>query len=157
MTRGRRTFVSVLLGAVALAQIYAMVSYREIFPFSPFPMFSYAQRHYRASVLNAYGVTADGSEVPLMPSTSTPYTFPLDGRLLQWTFERMAQDPDRTRLSRALEDLLVRYERGRAAGRHDGPPLRSVRLYREDWTLRFDLSNRDTPDTRSLVSEYPPS
>ena len=158
ISSGRRRLALALVALVAAMQGVAMVSYRELLPFSPFPMFSYIQSDYRASVLNAYAVSADrGNEIPLMPSRSITYTFPLDGRLLQWSFERIATQADAPEaFGRALRDLYERYERGRARGRHAGPPIRAVRLYRENWTLRFDLANADQADSRSLVAEYVP-
>lgn len=155
MTRARMAFVTALILFVAGMQLFATITYREMLPFSPFPMFSYPQRQMRASVMNAYAVDAQsGEEFSLMTWRVLRYTFPIDGRVLQWNFERYATQPDpKPGWERVLADLVARYESARQRGLHDGPPIRAARLYRETWTLRFDASNRDQPDERVLLAE----
>lgn len=150
--------IQLLIAAVVIPQGVAMVTYRELLPFSPFPMFSYPQRAFRATVFNAYGVEADGGgERSLMTTEALGATFPLDGRVLQWDFEQLAlEEAGAARTEAALQDLFERYERGRTRGRHTLPPLARVRLYRESWSLRFDRANADAPDRRERLASYPP-
>lgn len=155
MSKVRMGVVTALVLFIAAMELFATITYREMLPFSPFPMFSYPQRQMRASVMNAYAVDArTGEEFSLMTWRVLRYTFPIDGRVLQWNFERFATNDDpKPAWQGVLRDLVVRYESARERGLHDGPPIRAARLYRETWTLRFDASNRDAPDERVLLAE----
>ena len=54
----------------------------------------------------------------------------------------------------ALLDALSKYESGRLAGQHDGPPLQGARLYEATW--QFDgpaKSIADPPDQQKLIYE----
>lgn len=156
MSKTRLWLAHALIGLVVVMELVAMITYQEMLPFSPFPMFSYPQREYRASVINAYAVDANtGAEFSLMTTQAMKYSFPIDGRVLQWNFERLATNDDpKPGFEGALGNLFERYERGRTLGRHDGPPIKGVRLYRETWTLYFDVRNADQPDTRTLLAEF---
>jgi hypothetical protein len=52
-----------------------------------------------------------------------------------------------------LQDCLKRYEALRSAGRHHGPPLQGMRLYRVDWKLDPWARNLDSPDQKKLLFE----
>jgi hypothetical protein len=63
-------------------------------------------------------------------------------------------DPQRHPLLRtALQDCLARYEDLRRSGRHNGPALVGVRLYRLRWRLDRWARNVDRPDSRTLILE----
>jgi len=49
-------------------------------------------------------------------------------------------------LNKGLLDSLKRYEKLRRAGRHDGPPLQDLRLYRVKGYPEAGLKNVDRPD-----------
>jgi hypothetical protein len=57
-------------------------------------------------------------------------------------------------LDAALLDALSKYDYGRLAGNHDGPPLQGARLYEVTW--QFDdpaKSIADSPDQQNLIYE----
>ena len=47
----------------------------------------------------------------------------------------------------------MRYEHRREAGLHDGPHLRTLRLYQVDWELEPYAANIDRPIDRELLVE----
>ena len=53
-----------------------------------------------------------------------------------------------------LRETYDFYERRRQQGLSNAPPLRRLRLYRFNWTLRADLANLRTPE-RTLIASYP--
>jgi hypothetical protein len=82
--------------------------------------------------------------------------------MLEFAFRKMHTLENRTlenrkerrrTLQEALLDTLRRYEELRAAGRHDGPPLQSVRLYIVRWQLDAQAANLNRPDYRRLIAE----
>ena len=58
-------------------------------------------------------------------------------------------------LDEHLRDTFELYERRRQQALSDAPPLRQLRLYRFNWTLRPDLANLRTRN-RTLIASYPP-
>jgi hypothetical protein len=57
-------------------------------------------------------------------------------------------------LDGALLDALSKYEYGRLAGRHDGPPLQGIRLYEATWQLDDPAKSIvDPPDQQKLIHE----
>jgi len=56
-------------------------------------------------------------------------------------------------LHEAARNILERYEARRAAGRHAGPPLRALRIYRIAWQFDPWARNADHPEHRTLLCE----
>jgi len=57
-------------------------------------------------------------------------------------------------LDGALLDALSKYENGRLAGKHDGPPLQGIRLYEATWQLDDPAKSIvDPPDQQKLIHE----
>ena len=56
-------------------------------------------------------------------------------------------------MNEALLDTLTRYEQLRLAGRHNGPPLQGLRLYKLGWRRDNRAENVDRPDRQELVAE----
>jgi hypothetical protein len=96
-------------------------------------------------------VTPDGHEVALLRYS---YLWPLDQSRLPLGLRRIHQQPgNEGRLEEALSDILRRYERRRAAGDHDGPAVRGIRLYEVAWDLEPYAANLDRPASRVLIAE----
>lgn len=145
MSRSRRLVANLVLLGILVGSAVAIVTGQELWPFSPYPMFS-SVRQPVVGKLWIRGVLGDGTEVRL---TSHRAFHPL--RLAQLTagLERLSGE----RLDAALRDVLARYGAERRAGYHDGPRLSGIRIYRMTFLLDADLLGRDRPLSQVLVAE----
>jgi hypothetical protein len=140
--------VAVLVGG----SLWALVADRELWPFSPYPMYS-GMVDESLSRLRPYGVAAGGEEVFLGDPRYLGFMEGVfDAEHLHWTFLNVArreEDPEaeRRRLREAARFAGARYEELRLRGRHDGPPLRAVRLYQE----RRNLGTGDLKERRLIL------
>lgn len=152
MRRRRRWLVHALIAVIAAGHLYDIATGREHWPFSPYPMYSHLLREWTLTTPRLYGVRRDGGgELPLW---ATVYLEPFDqARLLQAVQAMWPERDGRARVASALADCLARYERRRASGEHDGPPLAGLRYYYLHWTLDAAARNVDRPDHRELVAE----
>lgn len=151
MTTPRFWFVNALLVSILAGSLVSIVTRNEYWPFSPYPMFAHRHRVPLLTRRRLYGVTdaAAGREIPLRDFA---YLQPLDVSRLGVGLERLDRGrAPNERLHRAIGDCLRRYEKRRVAGRHDGPPLQGIRLYRVTWKLDPEVRNLDHPDRRILV------
>jgi hypothetical protein len=145
MTGRRRLLANGILLAILLGQAAAIVAGRELWPFSPYPMFSKSL----APTVERFwlcGVREDGTEIALRKSAAFhPFRLAqLEGALGRLDFKGLAE---------AAKDLLARYEARRMAGRHDGPPLRSLRIYRVAYGTAAPAGAE--PVSRELLAEAP--
>ncbi len=142
----------VVIGTLILGSYLALILDREFWPFSPYPMYSYTVNDKTVTGMRLYGVTQEEPhrEIPLR---NPDYVRPFSPFALEFAWGRLYLKGDRRALDEALRDSLRRYEKFRAAGRHDGPPLAGMRLYQEEWRLDPQAENLDQPDHRRLVAE----
>lgn len=156
MTRWRMAVVQLGLFVIVGGSLFDVVTQREHWPFSPYPMYSKIELDSSTTKYYVYGVPAAGSghradEISLQ---SFAYTAPLSTIRLGSGLSKLQWRNNRDELlQRTLRDLLARYERLRLAGRHPGPPLQSIRLYQEEWLLDPWARNLDQPDRRALLIE----
>jgi glycosyltransferase involved in cell wall biosynthesis len=132
---------------------YDIITGREHWPFSPYPMFSSVERSRTLDSLLLTGVAADPNtaEIPLRDAA---FILPFDQCRLNTAMQRARSSVDAgARLHAMLEDCLARYEAQRLRGAHDGPPLRAVRLYDAHWTLAAGADNANRPDSTRLIDE----
>lgn len=155
MNRWRVKLVYGLIAALVGGHLFDILSGREHWPFSNYPMYSNARRSHSLSALLPYGVTEE--EPPREIAFLVPeYIDPFGRGRLRAALGRLHSSADREyRLSKALDDLLGRYDARRLAGLHDGPPLRGIRLYRAVWRIDPWARNADRPDRRDLLFDYP--
>jgi len=146
MTRSRRLLANLLVLGVVAGSAAAIGTGHELWPFSPYPMFSRTHRGPTVERLWVYGVLPDGREVPLSDRRAF---HPL--RLAQLEAALTNLGPAGRR--EGLEDMLSRYEVRRGAGRHGGPRFTGLRLYRMAFELEDDAGNRDRPLVRELLAE----
>jgi len=149
----RLVSVHILIAILVGASAYDIVRGREHWPFSPYAMFSTAEREPRLDGLRLMGVTSEtpAREIPLLEEGMIE---PFDQARLPSALARMYQNPERRTLIRqALRDCLDRYENLRITGHHSGPPLRALRLYQAHWALDPQGRNRDAPDAKQLLEE----
>jgi hypothetical protein len=153
MSTRRLLLVHSVLALLVGGSLYALVTGREYWPFSPYAMYSEAERARSLSRLWLFGVSASAPHEEISLHASK-YIRPFYKSRLIPALERIARDPRReTGLREALQDCLRRYEKLRLAGRHEGPPLRGVRLYRMQWELDPWARNVDEPSRRTLIAE----
>ncbi len=153
MTTGRRALVYALLAVIVGGHVYDIVSGEEHWPFSPNPMYAHARGDFALDAGWLVGVRADTlDEIPLWDER---YLAPFDRARLDEAVRAIAAEPGGdARVVTALADCLVRYERRRRAGAHDGPPLAGLRLYAGHWQLDPAARNAAAPDTRRPVAEF---
>lgn len=126
---------------------------REHWPFSQYQMYSERVTDPAISVIRLFGVPADPS-APELPLVERKYIEPFDHARLWFSLKRIDSETDRdAKLREALDDCLRRYDALRHAGRHDGPPLAGLRLYRLRGRLDAWARNPGSPTDRTLLYE----
>ena len=155
MSRGRRYLVHGVIAVLLLGHGYDIARQQEHWPFSNYPMWARLSKEWHVRGVAPVGLTDDSppQEVDLMnPAYFAP--MPLQYQRLKFqglTRGRKAADRDKV-----LGDYLRHYEKRRAAGLHDGPPLVGVRLYERYWDMNKHASNAGAPDRTTLLYEYRP-
>jgi hypothetical protein len=144
----------VQLGLVGLlaASAFEIHTHGEHWPFSSYPMFSKTRREARVLHHALVAVPRDGSAVfPLYKSAQIhPFHWYRHQKAFKAMLERHGGE---TAVRKGLADGLERYERARRDGRHDGPPLQALRLYRVDYELDPDAPDLIRHEERTLVAE----
>lgn len=154
MSRTRLILAQLVIAGVIGGSFYDILTKQEHWPFSNYPMFSAV---HRSSVLRwprLYGVTAEGTEVPIV---SYQELWPLDQSRLPIGLRAMYDEEgadDRVRT--VLRDVLRRYEARRRSGAHSGRPLIAIRLYLVSWQLEPFARNLDSPTERRLLADATP-
>jgi hypothetical protein len=153
LTGTRLLVIYIVLGVIVGGSLFCIATETERWPFSSYPMYSTIQSTYSLTQFRLYGVTQhDGAqEFPLLEYR---YTQPFDNARPDASFARLYSHPAQQQLLReALRDFHSRYEALREQGRHSGPPLRGLRLYKVVWTLDPLARNVNDPDRRELLAE----
>ncbi len=146
MSRSRRLLANLLVLGIVAGTAAAIATGRELWPFSPYPMFSTVRRGPTVARPWLYGVLSDGTEAPLADRAAF---HPFRLSQLESAFDRLGPAD----LREGLEDMLSRYEARRRSGRHSGPPVAGLRVYRMTFELEADGGNRDRPLARELLAE----
>ena len=159
MSEQRILLLHVVIGLLVAGSLYVIVTDQEYWPFSQYPMYSIliGQKD-SLEALRLYGVTQEEppQEIPLRDyQYLQPFARSRLHSALKWIYIKSQRDPEKRQqmLNEALLDCLKRYEELRLAGRHDGPPLRGIRLYGVRWKLDPWAGNVDQPDYRILLAE----
>jgi hypothetical protein len=152
----RMVLVSMLMVVFIGGSIYDIVTNREDWPLSQYPMFSKVDLSPTMEAIRLFGVTQETlpREIPLLDNELIK---PFDQRRLSSAIEATYYNPARRPLTEALlRDILRRYEARRVNGEHSGPPLQAVRAYQSTWTLDSKARNANSPDPRRLLAEVRP-
>ena len=153
ISRSRFLLVHLGLAVLLAGSGFDILAGREHWPFSNYPMYSRIERDRTVTKLHLYGVP-EGAATREFPLLDHRYIQPFDKTRLTSALQQLQRRPDAERqLREAARDVLERYEVLRQAGRHDGPPLQAVRLYRLEWRLDPRARNVDQPDGRALLLE----
>lgn len=150
--RPRVLLVYGVIALITVGSLFDIVTGREHWPFSPYPMYATVARKRSLTVLRLYGVTkaAPAREIPLV---AFRYIQPFNSARLEGALRTIMARRGRRPLQAALLDCLQRYEKLRKAGRHDGPPLQAIRLCRVYWKLDPWARNVDSPNRKELILE----
>lgn len=157
MSRFRKALVQLGLVILLAGSFFDMITGREHWPFSPYSMFSEVELDTATTRMQLYGVPEAPGRPEEVPLLEEQYLRPFSFVRLHTAFRKMQGRPQSDSLLRVgVRDVAQRYERLRQAGRHDGPPLRSLRLYAAHWRILPDARNAaQPPDRRILVTEVP--
>jgi hypothetical protein len=154
MTRLRIWFVNSVIVVMLGLSIYPIIADKEHWPFSQYSMYAQAEQDWSLSVIRLVGVTGESEAIPLQ---SFKYIQPFNQSRQRVAFERLlaaSGTQSSESVKAALKDCLLRYEKLRLAGLHDGPPLRGIRLYKFYWSrLDPQARNVDQPDRKELIDE----
>jgi hypothetical protein len=146
------TLMVVLIGG----SLYDIVTNREHWPLSPYPMFSRVDLRPAVESLRLFGVTQERvpREIALLDEELIK---PFDQCRLSTALQATYNNPARRALTETLlRDVLLRYESRRVNGEHTGPPLQAVRAYHVTWALDSQARNVDTPDVKRMLAEVYP-
>jgi hypothetical protein len=145
----RRWVVYGLIAFVLGGNLASFVFNRQLWPYSPYPMFAEAREDpLTFETLVLVGEPAEGGEIWF---ESQGYLSPkLSPMVINSAFVSR-RGPS---MNERLRDTYEFYERRRRQGRSSAPPLQRLHLYRFSWALRPDLANLRTP-RRTLIASYP--
>jgi hypothetical protein len=150
---GRLVRVHALILFLVAGQAAAIVSWLELWPFSPYSMFSETRRP-GGDTLTRYRVAGIPADEPSAEIRVTPRMLqPLPNSSVQAQIRRARQT---RHPEQAMRDVAVAlhdfYELGRRRGAHDGPRLVGLRLYEDFWShLHPRAEDADRPHRRTLL------
>jgi len=164
MTKQRVFLLSFATVLFMVGSFYDIITDQEHWPLSNYPMFSgnKAEKHGDGiKALWLYGVTQEEPHQEIA-MTSNNYFKPVSSSKLKKALRKANKKRNSEKRERALNgvvsDSLERYEAGRQAGRHNGPPIQALRLYEMEWDIddqAFEARGEDVdePDQRELLIE----
>ena len=151
-SRTRRVLVNLLLVGLLAGAAFEIGTGGEHWPFSSYPMFSRIRQEARVDHLAFVAVPSDGSAA--FPLYKHEQIHPFHWYRQRRAFKRLLDGPGGEAAARVgLADLLQRYESGRRDGRHEGPPLETLRLYRVEWAIDPDAPELIEHEERTFVVE----
>ncbi len=142
-----------VVGAIVLGHLYDIAFQVEHWPFSNYPMWARPAKDWYIKNVVPVGITA-GPEAAEVELTNPKYFAPLPPHYQKIAISRVANPRRAAQRDPMLRDYLAYYERLRAAGKHDGPRLRGVRLYEVHWELDRQARTAGQPGKRTLLYEY---
>lgn len=159
MGRWRVWMVFGLLAFMVLGHLVEVVTQREHWPFSPYPMWSRPSLGWEINREMLRGVTDEPTprEVALQPGQL--YPIPYQMVVVNMQNARQAakgnKPGDAERAGRIIKGLLQHYNNRVAAGQNAGPKLKDLRLYVVTWKMDTDASpaSKQNPVRTELV--YP--
>ena len=154
MNPRRVWLVYAVVGVIVLGHLHEIVRQQEHWPFTNYPMWATVTRDWHIREVMPFGVT-DETGSREFDLREPKYFAPMPAIYQRLNFQRAAGRANVR--DRMLGDYLRRYEDLRRAGRHDGPPLKGLRLYEWVWTMDRYAGNAATPDRKSLLYEFPPA
>jgi hypothetical protein len=151
MSSRRRWVVYGLLAVVLGGNLASLIFNRQIWPFSPYPMFADAEDPRTFETLVLVGEPVDGGEFWF--ENQGYLSDALAPMIITSGFGGRRARPGMNDVDERLRETYELYERRRRQGLSSAPPLRRLQLYRFSWELRPDLANLRTP-RRTLIGSY---
>ncbi len=152
ISKSRRSLVNLMLFGLLGASAYEIGVRGEHWPFSSYPMFSKTRQEARVVHYALRAIPQDGSEE--FPLYKPEQIHPFLWYRQRSAFRRMIEGPGgKAAVKKGLADTLDRYERGRQQGRHDGPPLRALQMYRVEWSIDPNAPDLIKKEEKSFVTE----
>jgi len=147
-------FMATLIGLQGIYVVFPVIfPVPEIWPFSPYEMFSRAKPKKYATTLEIKGVIAEGGEFSLNVSK---YFYPFDPVRLRSGIRSVLRNNDPLKRQRNLDELfsylLDQYAITKKSGYHKGPPIVALRLYRKTWDWSQEPPEKVVPATILLYS-----
>ena len=154
MSVPRRACLWTMLAVIVLGHLYCLtVGPTDLWPFSRYAMYSKRRVGDHAEQYVIVGVTAERPPREVEMFLEWEYIRPLYRGSLHRSLARFARSAHDQRLIAAAEDCLRRYEARRKAGKHSGPALAAIRVYRYLWQYdQVDPHDR-RPTDRELLAE----
>lgn len=141
----------VLLGVlIIVTQVAEIYVNRECWPFLVYSMYAAPQAP-EISWDRVYGIARDGREFQLYAS---PYTPPFTDVEVAYSLDYLLHRPEPARLDAALSGCYKLYLDARKLGRHHGPDLQALRIYRLTWHVEKSLRNKEIPDSKQQMYEF---
>jgi hypothetical protein len=152
MPTGRLAVAHGMILTLLAGGLYDTATGREHWPFSPYAMFAEVDLSRSASKLVLVGMDEDRNlEVPRAGAwVAQPLSV---GRLGVALELELAEPRGAERVALIVTQLLARYDRMRVQGRHPGPRLAALRLYRLEWNLDIAVDRARPADRRTLIVE----
>jgi hypothetical protein len=151
ISRGRLLVIYGLIAFIVGGSFLDLVRDTEHWPWSCYPMYSETERGTTFNDIRLYGVLASDQTKEISLFTDERYLQPFDQSRLA---EILAVTYYKPGFTGAIENCLKRYESLRLAGKHDGPKLAGMRVYRVYWTLDPYGKTIEHPDRKVLLGEY---
>jgi hypothetical protein len=152
MSTRRLLVAHAMILALLAGGLYDIATGREHWPFSPYAMFADVNLSRTATKLVLIGIDeGSGLEVPRAGAWAA---HPLSAGRLGAALElQLAEPQGAQRVALIVTQFLTRYEQMRLQGRHAGPRLASLRLYRLEWDLDAAVDRARPADRRTLIAE----
>lgn len=151
ISKNRRSLINLMLVGLLIASAYEISVRGEHWPFSSYPMFSKTRTEGRVEHYALLAVPENGSEA--FPLYESKYIYPFLWYRQRAALRRMLDGPGGTEaVKTGLADTLERYEYNRQKGRHDGPVLRSLQLYRVDWSVEPNAPDFVQSEDRDFIA-----
>jgi hypothetical protein len=149
VTLARVLLLSLLPIAVIVGHVVVVVLDVELWPFSPYPMYSEIRSEWRGETVQVVGLKKGGGEITLNQNGYFgPYSNLWVMNLVE-ELERRGQPKDP-----ALSALLDVYDDRRAEQRHDGPALVGFRVERVFYELDRDKRAAPPISERKVVATF---
>jgi hypothetical protein len=158
MRRWRVALVLLLAAFIVGGHLYDIVTQREHWPFSFYPMYGRVQKKRQLSVLTLCLITrGEDGKRHMMRITDDKYVPGLgEARLrniLMAAWGRDGSQPGAVRKTReVLRAYLESYEANRVKRLHDGPAAIEAQLCRMTWPLKGDASSQKARTVESLLA-----
>ena len=157
ISRGKMWLVFGLCAVIVLGHLADLALQREHWPYSNYPMWSFPSRGWEVKREMLRGVTDEPVPREIYITPNLIYPIPYWMVVVQMGRSTdLLKKGDARQAESVTQGLLTLYENRRKAHLHDGPPLKSIRLYQVTWLMNKDAteeSKRNPIDTQLL---YPP-